>query len=46
MDEYDKKEIESLLDFKERLLCQIEAEKDLTYEERIKRHLARWRGEL
>lgn len=46
MDEHDKKEIESLLDFKKELLRQIEEEKDLTFEERIERHLAIWRGEL
>ena len=46
MDEHDKKEIESLLDFKKELLHQIEEEKDLTFEERIERHLAIWRGEL
>ena len=46
MDEHDEKEIELLLEFKEKLLRQIEEEKDLTYEERIERHLARLRGDL
>lgn len=46
MNEYDKKEIEILLERKKELLRQIEEDKDLTYEERIKRYLARWRGEL
>ena len=46
MDEHDKKEIELLIELKKKLLRQIEEEKDLTYEERIKRHLARLRGEL
>ena len=46
MNEHDKKEIKLLLDFKKKLLHQIEEDKDLTYEERIKRHLARLRGDL
>lgn len=46
MSEYDKREIEYLIQFKKELEKQIEEDKELSEEERIKRHLQRWRGEL
>lgn len=46
MNEHDKREIENLIQFKKELKKQIEEDKELSEEERIKRHLQRWRGEL
>ena len=45
MDKHDIQEIKNLIRFKERLLRQLEEEKNLTYEERIIRYIKRWRGE-
>ena len=46
MCEHDKQEIEQLIAFANRLKQQLIEEKDLSYEEKIKRYLAVWRGEL
>jgi len=46
MNEHDKKEIENLIQFRRELEKQIEEDKELSEEERIKKYLQRWRGEL
>lgn len=43
--EHDIKEIKNLIKFRKELLRQQEEEKNLTYEERIKRYLKHWKGE-
>lgn len=44
--EDDTQEIKKLIKFKKELLRQREEERNLTYKERIKRYLAKWRGDL
>ena len=45
MCEYDKREVEQLIAFANQLKQQLIEEKNLSYEEKIKKHLATWRGE-
>lgn len=45
MDKHDIQEIKNLIRFKKELSRQREEEKNLTYEERIRRHLKHWKGE-
>ena len=46
MNRHDKKEIENLVQFRKKLEKQIEEDKELSEEERMKKHLQLWRGEL
>lgn len=46
MNRHDKKEIENLVQFRKKLEKQIEEDKELSEEERMKKHLQWWRGEL
>lgn len=45
MNEHDKREIEYLIQFKKELEKQIEEDKELSEEERIKKYIKCWREE-